>query len=167
MAVLKAYFDEAGSSGDTSGFFVVSGYVAPESEWENFDKKWDRLLKKPCHFPVQTRRADYVCRPLDYLHAVEMEGLGKGRFRRLGQRNRDYLINGSVTAIITSGLIGIGYGVQLNTYSTLGSPARAVIGDPYFLLFQSVIIETAEQAQMFLGEDSKENIAFIFEKNPI
>src|ERR1700733_9903142 len=91
-ALLKAYFDEAGTSGKTDGSFVVCGYVATEKDWDALAGKWQALLDKPCRYPVDTKNVRHVCRPLEYLHAAEMEGLGKGRFRRIGQRNRDYLV---------------------------------------------------------------------------
>ncbi len=37
MAMLKAYFDEAGTSSDVNGAFVVCGYVAPAEEWEKLE----------------------------------------------------------------------------------------------------------------------------------
>jgi hypothetical protein len=96
-----------------------------------------------------------------------MEGMGKKRFRRIGQQNRDYLIESSVTTIINSGIIGIGYVMDLGVYAELDEKTKQVIGDPYELCFQSVIIETAGQSAMFLGENTKERIAFIFERNPV
>jgi len=88
-ALLKAYFDESGFEGP---LFTLCGYVAPRDVWETFDGQWQALLQKPCIYPVESIYADSICKPLEYLHAQEMEGLGSGRFRQLGHHKRYYLI---------------------------------------------------------------------------
>src|ERR1035437_6099093 len=96
-----------------------------------------------------------------------MEGMGKGRFRGIGQKNRNHLIRSSVTTIINSGVIGIGLAIQLSAYEDIEDAAKAILGDPYYVCFQAVIVEAAIQSKMFLGENPHENIAFVFERNPI
>src|SRR5262249_41930584 len=123
MCVLRAYFDESGSADGVSGTFVLCGYLGAESDWKVFEPKWQRLLDKPCYHAINLARPErvaHVSRPLDYLHAQEMESgqkrMGSGRFRPLGQRNRDYLIHNSVTSIVTSSIIGIGSAIDLKAF---------------------------------------------------
>jgi|SRR5580658_9737746 hypothetical protein len=165
--VIVAYFDETGTCTNKTGLFILCGYIAPSAEWErDFEPKWRALLDHPCRHSVDTKNVEHVCRPLDYLHAKEMEGLGNRRFRRIGQRNRDYLVNASVTAISSSGIIGVASYVSLDAYWALDEKPRTIIGNPYELCFQHLVIQAAKKAQAFLGEDKSENIAYVFERNP-
>lgn len=169
MCVLRAYFDESGSANGTSGTFVLCGYIGAESDWNVFEPKWQRLLDKPCSHAINLNpeRQDVVCRPLGYLHAQEMEGLGSGRFRALGQRNRDYLVHNSVTVITGSSIIGIGSSIDLDAFNRYDNVTRnAMGGDPYRLCFQYVLLEAFQQSKAFLGVDPKEDIAYIFEESP-
>jgi len=169
-ALLKAYLDESGSAGDKSGFFVLCGYVSTEETWDEFDDKWAGLLREPCFHPVRIKdreQAEHACRPLEYLHATEMEGLGDGRFRRIGQKNRQRLIRESVHLCCFKNLLGVGSGVVLNEYAKLDEKTRGVIGDPYRLCFQQVIVEIAIQTAKFFTAHKGEKITFIFERNPV
>ncbi len=167
MFVLKAFFDESGLH--STNAFAMAGYLAPEKEWEKLEGRWRALLKRPLHFEnpkLTQKRAAIVGRPLEFLHSTEMEGLGKGRFRALGQRNRDRLINESVTTIVESGIVGIASAIILPEYYRLDETTRKAMGDPYMLCFQHVITQVTKAAQMFIGEDHSEDIAYIFEQQP-
>jgi hypothetical protein len=158
--VLRAYFDESGTHWgglEASKAFVLCGYVAPEQEWgARFSVNWAKILEKPCVDP-----------PLRYFHAADVEGRGKGGFRRLSQRERDTLKSDAVKAVVQSGLIGIAAGVIVDDFSkVIVGKAREVVGDPYLLCFQSAVIEVCRRAPMFLGEDANEDIAYIFDQHP-
>jgi hypothetical protein len=159
--LLKAYFDESGFEGP---LFTLCGYVAPRDVWETFDGQWQALLQKPCIYPVESIYADSICKPLEYLHAQEMEGLGSGRFRQLGQHNRYYLINASISLITRSPIIGVGSGVLMEAYKKLPERARQYFGSPYMMCLRSVLSEVARHSRAFIGED--EYIAYIFEDQP-
>lgn len=161
--MIEAYFDEAGFSEDT---FTLCGYVAPEAEWKNgFEKQWSKLLKNPCKHKVESRHAESICLPLDYLHATEMEGMGKKRFRPLGDRNRQYLTDSSIGIVRRSGIVGVGSAVLKASYDKLDDHTREIVGNCYMMCFQFVLSEVARTSQMFLGK-STENIAYIFERSP-
>ncbi len=165
--MLKAYFDESGLHSEK--VFALAGYVAPEKEWQRLEDRWNALLQKPLHHEPNMRpeRAEIIGRRLKCLHASDMEKLGKGRFRALGQRNRDYLKKRSVDIILTSGVIGIGSAVILPDYEALDNTIKEVIHEPYLLCFQYVVTEVARKARQFLGEDESEDIAYIFEQQPL
>jgi hypothetical protein len=164
MAVIEAYFDESGFSEDA---FALCGYVAPKDEWKNgFERQWSKLLAKPCKHQVQSRQAEAICSPLDYLHATEMEGMGKGKFRSLGSRNRRYLIDSSIGIVKRSGIVGIGSAVLKASYEKLDDPSREIVGNAYLMCFQFILSEVARTSEMFLGPTS-ENIAYIFERSPM
>ena len=167
MTVLKAYFDESGFEGPV---FTLCGYVAPEDEWKSLESEWDKLLATPCLHEIPTRRPlsesvlSKLCAPLPYLHAWEMEGLGKKRFRRIGQRNRDYLIDSSVGIITRSRIIGIGSGVVMDAYDRLPDEVKTFTGGPYLMCVRYIVSETARLSKMFLGGgDANEKIAYVFE----
>jgi hypothetical protein len=167
MVMLRAYFDESGM-GSTS-VFALAGYVAPEDEWERFETKWHNLLQSPLRYEnpkLTPERAAIIGRPLSFLHATDMEGMGKGRFRALGQQNRDYLIATSVRIIRHSGVLGIASAVIMPEYERLDERVKRVIESPYLLCFQHVIAEVAKRARAFLGEDHSEGIAYVFEQQP-
>jgi len=167
VAVLRAYFDESGLGSTT--VFAMAGYVAPEAEWETFEKKWRKLLEHPLRLEnprLSAEQAAAIGRPLDFLHAKDMEGLGSGRFRSLGQQNRDYLKAASVDIILRSGVLGIASAVIIPEYKLLDDKVKEVIEDPYLLCFQHVITAVAKRAEAFLGEDHSEGIAYIFEQQP-
>jgi hypothetical protein len=169
MVVLRAYFDESGLHSN-SGVFALSGYVAPEKEWKRLESRWHTLLQKPLRYDnpkISAKRAAAISHPLEYLHATEMEGMGKGRFRALGQRNRDYLVSSSVSIVLSSGVIGISSAIILPEYERLDEKTREVIGEPYLLCFQFAVTEVAKKARLFLGEDHSEDIAYIFEQHPL
>ncbi len=42
---------------------------------------------------------------------------------------------------------------MLDAYDAIGEKAKSVLGSPYEVCFQDVIVETARQSKMFLGED--------------
>jgi len=150
--------------------FALAGYVAPEDEWERFETKWHNLLQRPLRYEnpkLAPERVAIIGRPLSFLHASEMEGgMGKGRFRALGQQNRDYLISASVRIICHSGVLGIASAVIMPEYERLDERVKEVIESPYLLCFQHVITEVAKRARAFLGEDHSEGIAYIFEQQP-
>jgi len=163
MAVIEAYYDESGF-GEKA--FSLCGYVGPASEWKDgFEKKWSKLLSKPCEHEVQSQHSNAICRPLPYLHATEMEGLGKKRFRSIGSRNRQYLIDSSIGIIRRSGVIGIGSAVIKSSYEKLDAHTKDVVGTEYELCFQFILSETARMSETFLGQSS-EDIAYIFEFSP-
>jgi hypothetical protein len=54
----------------------------------------------------------------------------------------------------------------LDVYDKLPPKAKEVIGDPYLMCLQHVVIEVSAHAKMFLDEDPKEKIAYVFERNP-
>lgn len=164
MAVLKAYFDESGFDGPV---FTLCGFVATEELWGKFDCDWKALLKNPCKHEIRTKIPikpsvlAQICRPLDYLHAEEMESMGDGRFRRIGQQNRTYLIDESINLIIKSGIVGVGSGVIIPEYDKLSDEVKKAVGSPYLLCMRYVLAEIAKQASMFVGET--EDIAYVFE----
>lgn len=164
MAVFKAYFDESGFAGPV---FTLCGFVATEELWSKFDCDWKHLLRNPCEHEIETKvpiepiALSKICRPLEYLHAQEMDGMGKGRFRRIGQKNRTHLIGRSVDVILNSGVVGVGTGIVKADYDKLSAPVRKALGSPYLLCMRYVLAEVANQAEMFLGET--EDIAYIFE----
>ena len=53
--MLRAYFDESGSSGNKSGYLVLCGYLATEEAWGPIDGKIDDLLQNPCFYPVKIK----------------------------------------------------------------------------------------------------------------
>jgi Protein of unknown function (DUF3800) len=158
--VLKAYFDES----ESGPVFVLAGFVATGDMWEKFDKSWGKLLNRPCKFepPCEPDDRDMVCAPLAYLHAVDMEGMGRKRFRRLGDNNRKHLIEASVTTILDSGIVGIGTGVVMSAYEKLPKELRKRLISPYHLCMRFALGYSAEQAKIFIGEDDQD-IAYIFE----
>jgi len=165
MAVLSAYFDESGFDGPT---FVLCGFVATEEMWSGkFDQRWTDLLSNPCyHQPDASENAQqWICKPLEYLHAQEMEGLGTKRFRQIGQRNRDRLINGSINAILDSGIFGVCSGIDVNFYNTIDADTRDKMGSPYLMCMRYVLHKVAECSTAFIGET--EDIAYIFEDQRI
>ncbi len=166
MAVLKAYFDESGFEGPV---FTLCGFVATEAQWEKFDEQWRKLLASPCCFEVSNLKAHAaakVCAPLDYLHAQEMEKLGVGRFRRIGQRNRNYLIRGSVDLILSSGILGVASGVVIKDYKEhLSERGKKLVVSPYLLCMQWAIMEISRMSAAFMGET--ENIAYVFERQEV
>ena len=159
MAVLKAYFD--------GPVFTLCGFVATEKVWSNFDRDWKELLKNPCKYEIQTKIPikapvlSRICRPLDCLHANKMEGIGHGRFHRIGQENRTYLINESINLILKSGIVGVGTGVIIPEYDKLSDAVKQALGSPYLLCMRYILAEVARRAAMILGET--EDIAYIFE----
>lgn len=167
LAVLEAYFDESGLHSPVA--FAMAGYVGGEREWRRFEKRWDALLQNPLRYPnpdLSASRAAKVGAPLKYLHATEMEGLGSGRFRQLGQKNRDYLKAASVNIVLSSGLVGIAAAVVLPDYELLDENVKSQIHDPYLLCFQFIVTQVAKKAKIFFGDDS-ENIAYVFEQQPV
>lgn len=161
--MLEAYFDEAGFSENA---FALCGYVAPKDEWKNgFEKKWSKLLQNPCEHKVGSFHEESICKPLEYLHAAEMDGMGKKRFRLLGPRNRRYLIDSSIGIVKRSGIIGVGSAVLKASYEKLDDHTREIVGNAYMMCFQFILSEVARTSQMFLGK-STENIAYIFERSP-
>lgn len=164
LAVLKAYFDESGLHSTEA--FAISGFIAPEKEWSDFETEWDKILQNPAPHPVNSRYANFITRPLEYLHAAEMEKLGTKRFRLLGQRNRDYLKAASMKVITTPTILGMGSAIVMESYRNLSDGVRDVIGEPYMLCFQHAIVQAANLAKHFLLEDPSEDIAFIFERHP-
>jgi hypothetical protein len=96
-----------------------------------------------------------------------MDGMGKGRFRALGQQNRDYLKAASVELILDSGAIGIASAIVMPEYERLGAKEKEVIGDPYVLCFQHVITQVSKKAEAFLGEDQSQGVAYIFEQQAV
>jgi hypothetical protein len=166
--VLRAYFDESGLH--STAVLALAGYVAPERDWRRFENKGRALLRSPLRYEnpkVNPQRVASIGRPLEFLHATEMDGIGRGRFRALGQRNRDYLRAASVNLILNSGAIGIASAIILPEYERLGAREKEVIGDPYLLCFQHVITQVSKRASVFLGEDHSEGIAYIFEQQPV
>src|SRR5438552_14542233 len=94
MIMLKAYLDESGAHYGKGGskFFTISGYIAPEAEWNKFDAAWKAMLDKY---------------RVPYFHATDIEGKGSGKFRRLTQSARDGLKTDAVNISTKSGLIGL------------------------------------------------------------
>lgn len=165
--MLRAYFDESGLQGAATAF-VLAGYLAPDDEWDKkFEQRWGKLLSHPCYHPIFVPNAGVICRPLEYIRATELEGVGMGRFRRIGQRNRDYLKNAAADCVIDCGLIAIGAGVLMQPYNKLiTGKIREISGTPYELCFQKVVLDVFNRAPMFLGQDPNEGIAYTFDRHP-
>lgn len=158
--MLRAYFDESGThwgGPNAAKVFVLCGYVAPEEEWDKkFSVKWAKMLAKPRIDP-----------PLQYFHAAAVEGSGSEEFRKLSQQERETLKSDAVNVVVRGGLIGIAAGVILDAFhATILGKAKKVVGDPYLLCFQKVLIEVCRRAPMFLGENTNEDIAYIFDQHP-
>ena len=163
--MLKAYFDESGFDGPV---FTLCGFLAPQEEWsKTFEPEWSRLLNNPCKHEPDAREEliPEICRPLSFLHAVDMENMGQGRFRRIGQKNRDYLIVDSVTVILDSGIVGVGTGVVIEAFNKLPEAAKDRLGSPYLMCMRYILAEVAKRAEMFIGH-SGEKIAYVFDNHP-
>jgi hypothetical protein len=168
MAVLKAYIDESGFGGPT---FALCGFVATEAQWKNVEDGWQKLLDHPCRYEIETKEPitpsvlEVICRPLEYLHAKSMDGMGEGRFRRIGQLNRTHLIDSSIRIIVESGIVGVGTGVVISAFEKLSDEAKKVARSPYLMCMRYILAEMARKSQMFVGED--EDIAYIFEDQAV
>lgn len=166
--MLKAYFDESGFDGPV---FTLCGFVATEELWKSLESDWKALLDRPCKYDIETKNPicpsslAKICRPLEYLHAQEMDGMGQGRFRRIGQENRTYLIDASIDLIIKSGIVGVGTGVVIDAYNTFPDHVKEVTRSPYLMCMRYILSEVAKKSGMFIGED--EDIAYIFEDQPV
>ena len=145
IVALRAYFDESGThwGGDNaSDVFVLCGYLAPESLWEDktpdgFLARWNNVMHG---------------RPF---HAKEMEGNPQGAQVKLALSN---LLN-------SCGLIGIRAGISISAYREILLPhILECDGDdnPYRFLFADVIAEVVKRSVMFIGEDTNEPISFFF-----
>ncbi len=66
---LRVHLDSSGKSCDE--FMTLAGFAAPDELWEDFENKWDEILK------AHTPRAGYV-------HMKEINALTKGFDQRLG-----------------------------------------------------------------------------------
>jgi Protein of unknown function (DUF3800) len=145
IVALRAYFDESGthwSGPKASNVFVLCGYIAQESVWDDktensFTGKWNNVMHgKP-------------------FHATEMESNPQGPDTKLALAN---LVN-------KCGIIGIGGGLSIPAYRRLMLPyiqKKYAPCDPYLFLFADVICEAVKQAEMFVGENIDEPVAFVF-----
>src|ERR1700674_3683030 len=97
--MITAYFDESGTHRE-SAVFVLAGYLATDEDWDRFGMNWKRILDNPTPYPVESLHAHSISTPLDCFHAKEIEGLGEGRFRALGQQNRTYIKTEAINCVV-------------------------------------------------------------------
>lgn len=159
---LKAYFDESGThwgGPHAAKEFVLCGYIATQDVWDNgFEKRWSEMLQKPTITPKLT-----------HFHAEDVEGRGSKEFRKLTWKDREELKTTAVSIVVSSGMFGVGVGVELEPFARLvvADPevSKLIPANPYLFAFNCVLVETIFLADGFIGEP-KEEIAFIFEDHP-
>jgi hypothetical protein len=125
--------------------FVLAGYLGTESLWDDktpnsFHAKWtDVMHGKP-------------------FHATEMESNPQGPAVKLALAN----------LVKNSGVIGVGGGIHIPSYNKLLLPLIQKlnqVNNPYLFLFADVIAQAVKSAEIFVGEDPKERIGFVFAKH--
>jgi hypothetical protein len=88
-------------------------------------------------------------------HAKEMESNPQGPEVKLALAN----------LVRNSGMIGVGGGIHIPSYNRHLLPLikrRKEENNPYFFLFADVIAQAVKNSQMFVGENPKERIGFVF-----
>jgi hypothetical protein len=92
---------------------------------------------------------------------------GTKPFRNMRRREREQLKADATNVIVSSGIIGIGVGVELEAFNrVVTGKAREFVGDPYIMCFQAVMVEVVRHSLMFIGEKPEEGIVYIFDSQP-
>ena len=139
VAVLEAYFDESGTSGKEP-LTVVSGFIATDMTWLDFDALWRSALKN-----------DLKELGLDWFHMVECEN-GTERFSKwlLEPEVRRRAATTMANVIVKSGLTGFWSSVDVEDWR--GPLADQTIKNRYQRPYHFCFEDCIRQAEKWVSE---------------
>jgi len=150
--VLKAYFDASGSARDPGiSVLSVSGYIAHEDQWADFEKVWPTVLK------------EFGIAEFHMSHFAQCEGEFAKWKDKKWEPTRQAFIKAISTAINDHTHRSVGITVDLHTYDWFNERFRIeeTLGTPYGMAALSAIMLTMEWRE---SSKLREPLLFFFEK---
>jgi len=144
MASFVAYFDESGTH-DGSPILTLAGYIADISQWVEFAREWNEILKQG---------------GLTHFHMSKFEAR-QGEFRGWDNERRLLIQRGLIGIIKRRVNIGVFCAVNLAAYDEFITEwRRDNFGSPYNFCLKMCLSQVTFWAQRF---ERKEPIAYIIE----
>lgn len=152
LLVLRAYFDDSGTHGDSSAV-VWAGFMGTDTEWTEFEKDWAVLL---------TREG------LDTFHMWDLSHVdGQCQSIEWTQGRRDFVIREFREVLARRNIVGIGAVVRLDDWNEVvqkGSWLEQRLGSPNYFAFEKAIqiaLGLAQSAAAVSG--LAEKVSFFFD----
>lgn len=134
MALLTAYFDESGTSGDAP-ITVIAGFVGTESQWTAVEAQWTAVL------------AEFADKGVTRFHMTECVNQA-GQFERIDSFWRDYVLNRLSGILHGSGLQAIWSGVDVRDFEREADDGFLKrYPKPYDLCIDDIAIKTKDWAR--------------------
>ena len=129
--MLKAYFDDSGSHRD-SDVVVIGGLVGNVEQWEEFERRWTRLLNAPLPGKPCLRRF--------HLSACNAK---REEFESYSDAEQDAVMHDFRRILIDTDLISTASAIDRNAWNDLiVGAAREWLDDPINLCVENCIAET-------------------------
>lgn len=148
MLKLTAYMDETGHSSDQRQKYVgMAGLIAPESNWEEFERKWNAALK-----------LTYI--NLEYFHMTDFAARQKA-YKGWSEPKRRAVLGKIWRVIETSLAMPFGVIVPMELYRKLSDEHKQHFVDPYYIGFESSLAACTTFLE-FMKITPEEKITMVF-----